>query len=395
MRPLAVKPSQRAVAPVAALLVLSACQDAPVPEPDAAHDEPNAYTSEIVRGLRHPWDIAFLSADAALVTEKDGNLLYVSLATAEKTVVRGFPDDLDNQRRDDPRDNSGLFGVVLDPGFADNRRVYVAYSAGDENGTATRVIRGRLSDTTELTDVEEVFLATPLSTERFHYGGGLVFGRDGALYVTIGERYFNELDQPELPVSQDPADARGKIYRLNPDGSIPADNPDFGPNAVPGLYALGIRAAQGLAVQPTSGDIWFSEHGPTRGDEINRLEAGGNYGWPVRTSGDYRNADYEPPVLDGRVFLEPRFGWQDTVAPTGLAFYSGSEFPDWRGDLFVAGLSAGSLWRLDVEGENVESAERLFPETPIRLRNVKQSPDGRLYLLTDEADGRILRIDAR
>lgn len=346
-------------------------------------------------GLRHPWDIAFLSAEEALVTEKDGKLVHVSLVSGEKTAVQGFPDDLDNQRRDDPRDNSGLFGIVLDPDFAANRRIYVAYSAGDENGTATRVIRGRLSGHSELLDVEEVFRATPLSTDRFHYGGGLVFGRDGALYVTIGERFFNEIDQPALPVSQDPEDARGKVYRLNPDGSIPADNPDFGPDAVPGLYALGIRAAQGLAVQPASGDIWFSEHGPTRGDEINLLEAGGNYGWPLRTGGDYRNPEYRPPALDVETLIAPRFEWQETAAPAGLAFYSGNEFQGWQGDLFIAGLSAGSLWRLDVDGRNIESAERLFPETPIRLRNVKQSPDGRLYLLTDEPDGKILRIDAR
>ncbi len=395
MRTFAGRVIGRSAGTAATLLALTACQDVHTPDPGTASDAPAAYASEVVSGLRHPWDIAFLSADEAIVTEKDGNLMHVSLVTGEKTVVRGFPDDLDNQRRDDPRDNSGLFGVVPDPDFAANRHVYVAYSAGDENGTATRVIRGRLSGPAELTDVEQVFLATPLSTERFHYGGGLAFGHDGALYVTIGERYFNEIDQPELPVSQDPTDARGKIYRLNPDGSIPADNPDFGLDAVPGLYALGIRAAQGLTVEPTSGDIWFSEHGPTRGDEINLLEAGGNYGWPLRTSGDYRNTGYEPPVLDDRKLVEPRFAWQETVAPTGLAFYSGSEFPDWRGDLFVAGLSAGSLWKLDIEGRTVRSAERLFPETPIRLRTVKQSPDGRLYLLTDEPDGRILRIEAR
>ena len=382
-----------ATAALAVLLFSTAPSAAEAPQ--QAPPAVAATQTTIAGGLAHPWDMAFLSASEALVTEKDGGLQRVSLTTGAVSPIAGFPDDLDNIRRGDPRDNSGMFGVVLDPAYAENGWIYVAYSAGDAAGTATRVIRARLDADDALNDIEEVFLATPLSTDRFHYGGGLVFGADGKLYVTIGERFFNERDQPALPVSQDPADARGKIYRLNPDGSIPEDNPAFGAGATPGLYAMGIRASQGLTLNPASGVIWFSEHGSRQGDEINILRPGANYGWPVRTIGAYRNADYVPPSLDDRSYADPAYAWEETTAPTGLAFYTGSDFPQWRGDLFVAGLSRGSLWRLDIEGETVRSAERLFEDAPVRLRNVKQSPDGKLYLLTDEADGRIIRIDAQ
>ena len=362
--------------------------------PPEAQASVSAKQTTVASGLAHPWDIAFLSASEALVTEKDGGLKRVSLTTGAISAIAGFPGDLDNIRRDDPRDNSGMFGVVLDPAYAENGWIYIAYSAGDADGTATRVIRGRLGADDALNDIEEVFIATPLSTDRFHYGGGLVFGADGKLYVTIGERFFNERDQPALPVSQNPADARGKIYRLNSDGSIPEDNPAFGAGAALGLYAMGIRASQGLTLNPATGVIWFSEHGSRQGDEINILRPGANYGWPVRTTGAYRNEDYVPPSLDDRTYTDPVYAWAETTAPTGLTFYTGADFPEWRGDLFVAGLSRGSLWRLEIKGEAVQSAERLFENAPVRLRNVKQGPDGKLYLLTDEAEGRIIRIDS-
>lgn len=379
------------VTAIGSCLLLPACADSG-PPPQAAPKEP--YQTVIAKGLAHPWDIAFLSAAEALVTEKDGKLKLVDLKTGGTTTVEGLPADIENIRRTDPRDNSGLFSVELDPSFAENRWVYVAYSAGDADGTALRVIRGEWNDAAALTNVEEVLKIAPLSADRFHYGGGLVFGSDGKLYVTSGERFFNEIDQPALPVAQDLSDMRGKIYRINPDGSIPDDNPDFGDASVPGLFALGIRASQGMTRHPASGDIWFSEHGSMQGDEINLLRPGANYGWPVVTTGRYRNPDYAPPQLD-REFTGPVYSWDHTVAPTGMTFYTGDDFPEWQGDLFVAGLAGGSLWRLEVEGETVTGAHWMFEDEPVRLRNVQQSPDGVLYLLTDEADGRIIRIDAR
>lgn len=349
----------------------------------------------VASGLAHPWDMAFLSAREALVTEKQGGIKRVDLLDGSQRTIRGLPADLDNLRRDDPRDNSGVFGIVLHPQYADNGWIYIAYSALDPSSdvvaTATKVIRARLSGDT-LIDRETLLVGEPYSGDRFHYGGGLVFGRDGKLYITLGERFFNEADQPALPVAQDSADPRGAIHRINADGSPPADNPDWGEGAPPSLYAQGIRAAQGLALHPDSGEIWFSEHGSRQGDEINVLSAGANYGWPIVTSGSYRNRDYQPPQLPGVAFTPPLWSWDETVAPAGLAFYTGSEFAAWRGSLFVAGLSRGSLWRLQLQGRRVVSAEKLFDDEPVRLRQVKQGPDGRLYLLTDESDGRILRL---
>ena len=222
-----------------------------------------------------------------------------------------------------------------------------------------------------------------------------MFGADKKLYFTVGERLFSEADQPEMPIAQNYSDRRGKIYRINRDGSIPDDNPFISEKAVPGVYALGIRAAQGLTMNPANSQIWFSEHGTHQGDEINRLVRGANYGWPVHTTGKYRHAEYAPPLLKDRNFTSPEYFWEQTVAPTGLMFYSGSQFPKWRGNLFVAGLSRGSLWRIQMEKNKISSMEKLFADKPIRLRNVKQSPSGAIYLLTDEANGRLMRIQPK
>ncbi len=359
---------------------------------EATHDTPSPRQVVVAEGLLHPWDMAFLSAEVALVTEKDGQLKRVNLVTGEHEAVAGFPDDLDNVRRDDPRDNSGLFGLELDPDYANNGWIYVAYSAGDANGTALTVIRARMGAGNALVDVEEIFRARPLSTDRFHYGGGLVFDDERRLHITVGERVFDEGDQAALPVAQDATQALGKIFRINADGSIPADNPDFGPSAVPGIYALGIRASQGITRDPASGGIWFSEHGPTQGDELNRLTAGANYGWPVRTTGTYRNGDYRAPAIEAD-FTEPVYYWEDTVAPTGLAFHTGNTFPEWEGHLFVAGLSGGNLWRIELKNGEPHVVEKLFEATPMRFRKIEEGPGGSLYLLTDEANGRVIRLE--
>jgi glucose/arabinose dehydrogenase len=221
----------------------------------------------------------------------------------------------------------------------------------------------------------------------------MTFGLDGKLYFTIGERLFNEKDEPALPIAQNVEDKRGKIYRINPDGSIPRDNPDFGPGAVPGLYAIGIRAAQGITCNPVTNKIWFSEHGTHQGDEINVLAPHANYGWPVKTTGKYRYTEYVPPVIHG-AFTDPVWSWLHTVAPTGLLFYTGDEFSSWKNNLLVAGLSRGSLWRMTIEGDRVKSAEELFVDDRKRLRKVVQSPGGKLYVLTDEIHGMLIRIRA-
>ena len=331
--------------------------------------------------------MAFPDAATALVTEKEGGLLRVDLRTGEKTAIGGLPADLVDDIRNEVRfDNGGLFDVALAADFREQPWVYLSYAAfatPAAEGRTTKVVRGRLAGD-RLEALQTLLVAEPFTAgEFFHYGGALAFGADGKLYVTVGERLYNERDNPAVPIAQDPTDRRGKIYRLNRDGSIPEDNPDFGPGAVPGLYALGIRAAQGLTRHPETDELWFSEHGSRQGDEINRLMAGANYGWPLETTGAYRNDDYQPPVLEDVAFTPPFWHWPHTVAPTGLTFYAGDEFPEYRGDLFVAGLSRGSLWRFNFEAGALLSVEELFVNERVRSRAVAVAPDGALYMLTD------------
>lgn len=347
----------------------------------------------VLENLKRPWSIAFLSEEEALVAEKEGDLVKVNLTTKQKVKIKGFPDDVaDNIGAAHRGDNAGIFEVLIDPNFNETKFVYVSYAARNEQGTTTKVIRAVLENDS-LNRVQTLFLATPYTSERYHYGGGMTFGRDGKLYLTVGERLFREIDEPALPIAQNVEDRRGKIYRLNPDGSVPKDNPDFGAKAVPGLYALGIRAAQGITVEPGTNKIWFSEHGTFQGDEINVLKARANYGWSIKTTGKYRSDDYVPPQLaKDIVFTDPAWFWLQTVAPTGLVFYTGDEFPLWKNNLFVAGLGRGSLWRFKVEGETIKSVEELLVEDRVRLRKVAQSPTGKLYVLTDEMNGKVVRI---
>lgn len=338
----------------------------------------------VLDGLKSPWGMAFISAHEVLITEKEGGLVLADLRAGERADITGLPSDLfDDIRGDVPFDNSGLFDVAVSPEFDTDPWVYLTYSAEAEAGLTTKVIRARLVDGS-LQDAETVLVAEPFTKDEFfHFGGGLAFGSDGALYVTIGERLYNERDNPPVPIAQDVTDRRGKIYRLAPDGSIPADNPEFGEDAIPGLFATGIRAAQGITPHPETGVLWFSEHGSRQGDEINRLVAGANYGWPIVTTGGYRNDDYAPPDAGDAEFERPVWAWAHTVAPTGLTFYFGTEFPEWRGDLLVSGLSRGSFWRLNLENGGVVSVEELFVDDRVRSRDVAVAPDGQLYMLTD------------
>ena len=344
-----------------------------------------------------------MDEDEVIISEKDRGLLRANLRTKQVDRIDNFPLDLaDSIRAYHFGDNSGVFEVLVDPSFSENQWIYVSYAARDTLGMATKVVRAKLTGTT-ISEMETLLVASPFTFERYHYGGGMTFGPDGKLYITIGERLFWERDEPPMPIAQDVSDRRGKIYRINKDGSIPEDNPDFGHEAVPGLYAIGIRAAQGICVEPATDRIWFSEHGTIQGDEINVLEAGANYGWPLKTSGRLRSDDYTPPKLEGP-FTEPVWYWPHTVAPTGLLFYTGSAFPSWQGNLIVPGLSRGSLWRFTLDGITIKSAEELMvaileqPGTRLpgarRLENRKKAeadgvdiPEKLLAVLTELAGG--------
>lgn len=344
----------------------------------------------ITEGLKRPWSIAFMSEDEVLISEKEGDLVKFNLLKKEKTIIKGFPADLEDSLGGFG-DNTGKFEVLLDPDFKNNKYIYLSYAAKSGNVRTTKIIRAVLENET-LQQIKVLFVAEPYTFQRVHYGGGMIFGKDGKLYFTIGERLFNEKDEPGLPIAQNIEDKRGKIYRINPDGTIPTDNPNFGDKAIPGLYAMGIRAAQGLTLETSTNKIWFSEHGTNQGDEINVLKAGANYGWPMKTTGTYRFAEFAPTPIPGNTYTEPVWSWAQTVAPTGLHFYSGNEFAAWKGNLLVGGLSKGSLWRLVIEGETIKSAEELFTNDRLRIRKVAQSPGGKLYILSDEVNGKLIRV---
>lgn len=370
---------------------------------------PNPVKKVVMEGFARPWSMAFISEHEAVVAEKDGDVLLVNIQEKSRKRLRGLPSDVGRKIVIDTAKfpfgvfpsrahgqkrsfNVGWFQVLLDPNFEENRYLYLSYASEDAaRASTTKVVRGQLLGD-RLQQVETLFVAEPYTHGLFHYGGGMIFGEDEKLYITIGERNLYEHLNPPLPLSQDVTDKRGKVIRISRDGSIPSDNPDFGDAAIPGLYAMGIRAAQGLALQPGTSTIWFSEHGTIQGDELNVLKPGANYGWPYETSGGYRSENYAPEVPQGLVMEDPVYFWEQTVAPTGICFYTGQAFPQWQGNLLVPGLSKGSLWRMGIKEHQVVSAEQLFVDDRVRLRKVVQSPGGVLYLLTDEENGKIIQL---
>lgn len=346
----------------------------------------------IAGGLRHPWSVAFLPDGEFLVTERNGGIVRVA-ASGEKTPVTGVPEDLDNISRS-LRDNTGLWDLALHPDFATNGRIYFTYATSGRDGTTTRLATARLAGN-RLETVRTLFDATPRSVDRYHYGGALMIGQDRLLYMSVGERHYNEIDNPPLPSAQDPTDRRGKIYRFTLEGAPAPGNPRFGSDAPPGMFATGVRSPQGMTQNPATGDIWFTDHGSLGGDELNLLEAGANYGWPVEQFGRYRQPGYRPERTLGAVsYRQPVYTWGErTVAPTGVAYYTGTAFPEWQDDLIVAGLLDGHLMRVDLDGTGVRRVSDLMAERPVRLRNVRQAPDGALYILTDEQNGKLIRLE--
>ncbi len=332
----------------------------------------------VVEGLDEPWSFAFLPDGDVLVTERRGTLWRVGARdTAE---VAGVP-------RVVASGQGGLLDIVLHPTFASNGLVFLSYSDRYQGGLGTAVARARL-DGAALRDLEVIFRMNRPTPGGRHFGSRLVFGTDGMLYITIGDR-----GTPSR--SQDRADHAGTLIRIAPDGSIPADNPFIGRgDAAPEVYSYGHRNAQGIAVHPETGEIWLHEHGPQGGDEINIVAAGNNYGWPVITYGV--NYGSGTPIGEGtsRPGMEqPVLHWSPSIAPSGMAFYSGDRFPQWRGDIFVGALRGQHLRRVELDGEVVVGQELLLLGAAGRIRDVRQGPDGYLYLITDESDGGLYRLE--
>ncbi|OOG23254.1 hypothetical protein B1C78_11890 [Thioalkalivibrio denitrificans] len=335
---------------------------------------------EVTDGLEHPWSLAFLPNGDMLVTERPGRLRIVRDGQLLPDPVPGLPDIR-------AIGQGGLLDLALHPAFDSNRLVYVSYAADHDRGVTTHVARGRFEDEA-LHDVEVLFIAEPASGGGRHFGSRLLFDRDGYLYITVGDR--GTMDR-----SQRLDDHAGTTIRLYDDGRIPGDNPFVGRNdARPEIYTYGNRNAQGMALHPETGDVWQNEHGPRGGDEVNLIRAGINYGWPVITHGvDYSGATIGEGITEKEGMEQPVHHWTPSIAPSGMAFYTGDAFPRWQGNLFVGALAHTHVARLVMDGERVVEEETLLREMGQRIRDVRQGPDGYLWLLTDHRNGRLLRVE--
>jgi aldose sugar dehydrogenase len=336
----------------------------------------------IATGLDHPWAIAFLPDGSMLVTERAGRLRVVTRGGQISDPITGLPAVA-------AQGQGGLLDVVLSPNFASDRLIYWSYSEPrDGGGNGTSVARARLSDNaTRVENVQVIFRQTPSWQSRGHFGSRLVFDREGRLYVTLGDR-----QQPEpRQLAQDLNTHIGKVVRINADGSVPADNPFVGrANHRAEIWSYGHRNVQGAALNPETGELWTIEHGPRGGDELNIPRAGLNYGWPIIGYGEDYNGSrmHEASAREG--MEQPVYYWDPVIAPGDMDFYAGDLFP-WRGYVLIASLEHGELVRLDIEGERVIGEER-FRLGVGRIRDVAESQDGAIWIVTDEDNGRLLRL---
>lgn len=348
---------------------------------EAATQDGKVRVVTVATGLERPWGIAFLPDGRALVTERPGRLRIVSTDGRVSEPLDGVPAvDAVNQ--------GGLLDVALDPDFAATRLVYLSYAEPREGGNGTAVARGRLEER-GLEDVQVIFRQQPAVKGGHHFGSRLVFGRDGRLFVTLGDR------NSERAKAQTLDNHIGKVVRIERDGKVPSDNPFVGQaGALPEIWSYGHRNVQGAALHPGTGELWTNEHGPKGGDELNRTLPGRNYGWPTVSYGvEYSGAKIsDSPTAPG---IEPPVHyWVPSIATSGLLFYTGDRFPQWRGSAFVGSLKEKRVARLEMDGNRVLREEPLLEGVVgERVRDVEQGPDGLVYLLTDEKDGRLLRIE--
>jgi aldose sugar dehydrogenase len=334
----------------------------------------------VARGLNHPWGLAFLPDGRMLVTERPGTLRLVDKDGTLSEPIAGVPTVF-------ARGQGGLLDVAIDPRFAENNTIYLSYSEPGEGNTAgTSVARGRLSNG-RLEDVRVIYQQQPKLAGAGHFGSRIVFARDGSIYVTQGDR------QAYRDRAQDLSMGQGKIVRINPDGSIPKDNPFVNrPGARPEIWSYGHRNLQGGVLHPETGQLWTVEHGARGGDELNHPEAGKNYGWPVINYGIDYNGSKIGETTETEGMEQPVYYWDPVIAPSGMIFYTGDVYSGWKGNLLIGSMTPGGLVRLTMDNGRVVREDRYLGDLKERIRDVQQGPDGYVYVITDSADGRILRV---
>jgi glucose/arabinose dehydrogenase len=340
----------------------------------------------VARGLEHPWAVEPLPGGELLVTERPGRMRIVSATGELGAPIGGVP-------RVDARGQGGLLDVALSPSFATDRTIFWSYAEPRSGGNGTSVARGVLSaDGRRLGDVQVIYRSEPTYDGTMHFGSRLAFGPDGMLFITMGERS----DEPMRRHAQELDNHLGKVVRIAPDGAAPQDNPFTGDtNARPEVWTLGHRNIQAAAFDG-DGRLWVVEHGAQGGDELNLIEKGKNYGWPIVAYGEEYSGRPIPDAETSRDgYEQPVYYWDPVIAPSGAQFYSGDAFPDWQGDLFVGGMKDKMLVRLTLDGERVTGEERLLTGRGQRVRDVRQGPDGALYLVTDEPNGELWRVGPR
>lgn len=342
-----------------------------------------AYEGKVLTSsLQRPWGIAALPDGRFLVTEIEGNMRIVTAAGAVGLPIQGVPKVFASGQ-------GGLLGICIDPDFSTNRMVYWAFAESLEGESLTSVAKGKLSaDEKSLENVTVIYRATPAYKGSLHFGGRVLVGKDGYLYLSTGERS----DKATRPQAQDLNSGLGKIIRINKDGQAAAGNPFEGKaNARPEVYSYGHRNVQGIAFHPQTGDLWEAEFGPRGGDEVNRIEPGKNYGWPTITYGiEYGGGKVGDGIQQKAGLEQPVYYWDPVISPSGISFYSGKLIDEWKNNLFVAALSGMHVCRLLIENNKVVGEERLLSDQQQRFRDITEGADGALYAVTDQ--GRLYRI---